>query len=170
MATVEPKNVAQFIEHDELINYLPHKGKMFLLSRVTQHDVEKHTITSEYDITKDCIFYEEEFDGVPTWAGFELMAQGISALTGITNKIKGRTPLPGMILSVVDFKASAGFLMNGTTCQMKIAEDFRDEETHTYRYLCSLFAAVGDTEPAATAKITVMETEDMLAMFNGKAE
>ena len=75
-----------------------------------------------------------------------------------------------MILSVVDFKASAGFLMNGTTCQMKIAEDFRDEETHTYRYLCSLFASAGDTEPAATAKITVMETEDMLAMFNGKAE
>ena len=36
--------------------------------------------------------------------------------------------------------------------------------------LCSLFAAVGDTEPAATAKITVMETEDMLAMFKGKAE
>jgi len=50
MASVEPKNVAQFIEHDELINYLPHKGKMFLLSRVTQHDVEKHTITSEYEI------------------------------------------------------------------------------------------------------------------------
>ena len=73
MADVEPKNVAQFIDHDELINYLPHKGKMFLLSRVTQHDVEKHTITSEYDITKDCIFYEEEFDGVPTWAGFELL-------------------------------------------------------------------------------------------------
>ena len=143
---VEPKEVAQFIDHDELINYLPHKGKMFLLTRVTQHDVNNHTITTEYDITKDCIFYEEEFDGVPTWAGFELMAQGI-------------------ILSVVDFKASVGFLKNNTTCQMKIAEDYRDEETHTYRYICSLFEKVGDTEPAATAKITVMETEDMTGMF-----
>lgn len=163
---VEKKDVAQFIEHDELIDYLPHKGKMFLLSRVTQHDVNLHTITTEYDITENCIFYEEEFDGVPTWAGFELMAQGISALTGITNKIKGREPLPGMILSVVDFKASCGFLKNGTTCQMKIAEDYRDEETHTYRYICSLFANVGEAEPAATAKITVMETEDMLKMFS----
>lgn len=112
---VEPKAVGQFIDHDELIDYLPHKGKMFLLSRVTQHDVNLHTITSEYDITKNCIFYEEEFGGVPTWAGFELMAQGISALTGITNKIKGREPLPGMILSVVDFKASVGFLKDRTT-------------------------------------------------------
>lgn len=163
---VEPKAVGQFIDHDELIDYLPHKGKMFLLSRVTQHDVNLHTITSEYDITKNCIFYDEEFGGVPTWAGFELMAQGISALTGITNKIKGREPLPGMILSVVDFKASVGFLKDRTTVQMKIAEDFRDEETYTYRYLCELYAAPGDKEPAATAKITVMETEDMKGMFS----
>lgn len=165
MAEVEAKEVAQFIDHDELINYLPHKGKMFLLTRVTQHDVEKHTITSEYDITENCIFYEEEFGGVPTWAGFELMAQGVSALTGITNKIKGRNPLPGMILSVVDFKASIGFFKAGTTVQMKIAEDYRDEETNTYRYLCSIYESVGDAVPAATAKITVMETEDMVGMF-----
>lgn len=163
---VEPKEVSQFIDRDELINYLPHKGKMFLLTRVTQHDVNNHTITTEYDITKDCIFYEQEFDGVPTWAGFELMAQGISALTGITNKIKGRLPLPGMILSVVDFKASVGFLKNNSTCQMKIAEDYRDEETHTYRYLCSLFEKSGDENPVVTAKITVMETEDMMGMFS----
>lgn len=164
--SVEPKELSQFIDHDELINYLPHKGKMFLLSRVTQHDVNVHTITTEYDIKKTCIFYEEEFGGVPTWAGFELMAQGISALTGITNKIKGREPLPGMILSVVDFKSSIGYLKNDTTVQMKIAEDFRDEETHTYRYLCSLFETVGDSEPVVTAKITVMETENMHGMFN----
>ena len=97
--------IQQHIEYDELINYLPHKGKMFLLSRVTQHDILNHTITSEYDITENCIFYEPEFDGVPTWAGFEFMAQGISALTGITNTIKGRTPLPGFILSVMEFKS-----------------------------------------------------------------
>ncbi len=162
---LEPKELPQFIDHDELINLLPHKGKMFLLSRTTAHDVNNHTITNEYDITEDCIFYEPEYDGVPTWAGFELMAQGISALTGITNKIKGREPLPGMILSVVDFKSSVGFLKNNTTCQMKIAEDYRDEETHTYRYVCELYAHVGDETPVTTAKITVMETEDMTGMF-----
>ncbi|MCF0242620.1 MAG: 3-hydroxylacyl-ACP dehydratase [Treponema sp.] len=157
--------IPQFIDHDDLIWMLPHKGKMFLLSRVTQHDGANHTITSEYDITKDCIFYEEEFDGVPTWAGFEFMAQGISALTGITNKEKGREPLPGFILSVVDFKAEVGFLKNGTTIQMKIREDFREEADHIYRYVCELYAHVGDAAPAASAKITVMETEDIHALF-----
>ncbi|MDD5928785.1 MAG: 3-hydroxylacyl-ACP dehydratase [Spirochaetales bacterium] len=159
------KEIQQHIEHDELINYLPHKGKMFLLSRVTAHDIEKHTITSEYDITENCIFYEKEFDGVPSWVGFEFMAQGISALTGITNTIKGRSPLPGFILSVMEFKSEIGFLKNNTTIQMKIAEDFRDEQNHVYRYLCELYAKKGDEKPVVTSKISVMETEDAHALF-----
>lgn len=161
----ETRKIPQLIEHDDLIWMLPHKGKMFLLSRVTQHDSTNHTITSEYDITKDCIFYEEEYDGVPSWAGFEFMAQGISALTGITNTEKGRSPLPGFILSVMEFKSSVGFLKNGNTIQMKINEDFRDEENHIYRYICSLYAEKGDKEPCVTAKISVMETEDIHNLF-----
>ncbi|MDE5898259.1 MAG: 3-hydroxylacyl-ACP dehydratase [Treponemataceae bacterium] len=162
---LEAKEMPQFIDYDELINLLPHKGKMFLLSRVTQHDVNEHSITSEYDITEQCIFYEPEFGGVPTWAGFEFMAQGISALTGITNRIKGREPLPGFILSVVDFKATVGFLKGGTTIQMRIKEDYREEDSHVYRYLCELYASKDDAEPAASAKITVMETEDIHGLF-----
>ena len=157
--------IQQHIEHDELINYLPHKGKMFLLSRVTEHNIEKHTITSEYDITENCIFYEKEFDGVPSWVGFEFMAQGISALTGITNKIKGLDPLPGFILSVMEFKADVGYLKNNTTIQMKIAEDFRDEQNHVYRYLCELYAKKGDEKPVVSSKISVMETENAHALF-----
>ena len=162
---VPPENLPQLIEHNQLIELLPHKGKMFLLSRVTAHDVKKHAITSEYDITKDCIFYEEEADGVPTWAGFEFMAQGISAQTGISNKVLGRRPRPGFILSVRNFQANVPYLKNNTTIQMKIAEDFRDDEAHTYSYNCQLFARPGDTEPAATSTITVMETEDINNLF-----
>ena len=161
--------IQQLIEHDELINYLPHKGKMFLLSRVTQHDVNNHTITSEYDITENCIFYEPEFDGVPSWAGFEFMAQCISALTGITNTIKGHKPLPGFILSVMEFKADVGYLKNNTTIQMKAVEDFRDEENHVYRYICELYANKNDEKPVVTTKVSVMETEDAEALFGDKA-
>ena len=98
-------------------------------------------------------------------AGFEFMAQGISALTGITNTMKGRTPLPGFILSVMEFKSEVGYLKNNTTIQMKIAEDFRDEENHVYRYICELYANKGDEKPSVTSKISVMETEDVHALF-----
>lgn len=158
-------DIPQFIDHDELLNFLPHKGKMFLQSRVTQHDIEKHTVTSEYDITENCIFYEPEPDGVPSWAGFEFMAQSVSVLTGITNKIKGNPPLPGFILSVMEFKADVGYLKNNTTIQMKAVEDFRDEENRVYRYNCELYAKPGDEKPVVTARISVMETEDTHALF-----
>lgn len=159
------KTIQQKIEYDELINYLPHKGKMFLLSRVIQHDSINHTITAEYDITDKCIFYEEAADGVPSWVGFEFLAQSISALTGITNTEMGNPPLPGFILSVMEFKADVGYLKNNTTIQMKAVEDFRDEESHVYRYVCELFAEPGAETPVVTAKISVMETEDTHALF-----
>jgi predicted hotdog family 3-hydroxylacyl-ACP dehydratase len=153
----------QFIPHDELIQLLPHKGKMFLLSCVTAHNVAEHSITSEYNITPDCIFYEEELGGVPTWVGFEFMAQGISAITGITNKELGRKPRPGFILSVVDFKAVVPVLKNGNTIEMKIKEDYRSDDV--YRYNCALYAEKGDTTPVVTSKITVMETNDIMSLF-----
>lgn len=159
------KTIQQKIEYGELINYLPHKGKMFLLSRVIQHDSINHTITAEYDITDKCIFYEEAADGVPSWVGFEFLAQSISALTGITNTEMGNPPLPGFILSVMEFKADVGYLKNNTTIQMKAVEDFRDEESHVYRYVCELFAEPGAETPVVTAKISVMETEDTHALF-----
>ena len=159
------KVIQQHIEYDELLNYLPHKGKMFLLSRVTEHDIEKHTITGESDLTENCIFYEKDVNGVPSWAGFEFMAQCISALTGISNVMKGRQPLPGFILSVMDFKSNVDFLENNTTIVMKVREDFRDDENHIYRYICELYAHKGDEKPSITTKVSVMESEDVHALF-----
>jgi len=65
----------------------------------------------------------------------------------------------------MEFKADVGYLKNNTTIQMKIAEDFRDDENHVYRYVCELYAHKGDEKPAATSKISVMETEDAHALF-----
>lgn len=160
------REVAQLIPHDELIQMLPHKGKMFLQSRVTQHDVVGRTITSEYDVTENCLFYEEALGGVPSWVGIEFMAQGISALTGITNTMFSRTPRPGFLLSVVGFDAKVKSFPVGTTIQMKAKEDLKDGDV--YRYDCELYANVGDAEPVITTKITVMETDDAGALFGDK--
>lgn len=165
---VMPQKLPQRIEKDMLIDLLPHKGKMFLLSRVTGHNAKEHTIESEYDITEDCIFYEKKANGVPTWVGFEFMAQGISALTGITNREKGRRPRPGFILSVREFKASIPYFMCGTTIVMKIKEDYRADKTYSYN--CALYASREDTKEAAQATITVMETDDIHSLFKSRTE
>ena len=91
------------------------------------------------------------------------MAQGISALTGITNKALARYPRPGFILSVSKFKAAVPYLKSGTTIVMKIKEDYRSEMTYSYN--CELFASAGDDKPVVSSTITVMETEDITNLF-----
>ncbi|MBQ5499425.1 MAG: 3-hydroxylacyl-ACP dehydratase, partial [Treponema sp.] len=54
------------VEKEELLTMVPHKGKMFLLNRVVQYDVEKLTITLQLDVKPDNIFYDEELGGIPS--------------------------------------------------------------------------------------------------------
>ena len=153
--------VPEFIGENEIEEYLPHRGKMLLLSRIVRYDIEKHIITGEYDITKDCIFYEREFDGIPSWVSFELMAQTVCALTGIAHKLFGRKVLPGMILSVTGFKTKREWFKAGETVRMTMTEDYCDEESALYNFTGKLFIAGEDKEPAVTAKISAIEIESL---------
>ena len=157
--------LSQRIEHDELINLLPHKGKMFLLSRVISYDIKSYSITTEYDIKKECIFYEPENDGVPCWVAFELMAQSISAMSGIAHHIRGDSPLPGVILSVVGFDSSVSYFKNNTTVRISVSQDFIDEATRVSRYICRLYTSPDDETPSVTANLSVMEVQNVSAFF-----
>lgn len=153
--------VPKFIDENEIAEYLPHRGKMLLLSRITDYDMERHIITGEYDITKDCIFYEKEGDGIPSWVSFELMAQTVCALTGIAHKLFGRKILPGMILSVTAFKTDSEWLKAGKTVRMHMVEDFCDEESALYNYTGELFVVGEDEKPVVKAKISAIEIESL---------
>jgi len=153
--------VPEFISENEIEEYLPHRGKMLLLSRIVSYDMEKHIITGEYDITKECIFYEKEGDGIPSWVSFELMAQTVCALTGIAHKLFGRKILPGMILSVTGLKTELEWLKAGKTVRMRMVEDFCDEESALYNYTGELFIVGEDEKPAVKAKISAIEIESL---------
>ena len=153
--------VPEFISENEIKEYLPHRGKMLLLSRIVSYDMEKHIITGEYDITKECIFYEKEGDGIPSWVSFELMAQTVCALTGIAHKLFGRKILPGMILSVTGFKTATKWLKAGETVRMKMTEDYCDAESALYNYTGELYVVGDEEKPAVTAKISAIEIESL---------
>lgn len=157
--------VPQLILTEELSNLIPHKGKMFLLSRITGYNLEERTATGEYDITSGCIFYEETLDGIPDWSVFEIMAQTISAFGSIERIENDRMDKanPGVILSVSNFKSAVAVLKNNTTIKISIREDCRME--NVTRYECFLFRTKSDKEPVISATITVMEMKDMSAFF-----
>jgi predicted hotdog family 3-hydroxylacyl-ACP dehydratase len=147
--------VGKDIDREELETLLPHRGKMFLLSRVLEYDLEKKILNAQYDVTRSCIFYDPDIDGIPSWVSFEFMAQSISAFLGIEIRIRGETPKTGFILSVSNFEAPAPEIKNGTTVTIAIIEECRMEPVCTFK--CTAY--IGDRE-ISSARVTVMDVKD----------
>ncbi|MCR5218039.1 3-hydroxylacyl-ACP dehydratase [Treponema sp.] len=140
---------------------LPHKGKMFLQDRITSYDPDNNIITTEFDVKKDCIFYDKDAGGIPSWAAFEIMAQGISALASIKRILRNDTtpPKSGMVLSVTDFTAPVSLFKEGQTLYMNISEDCC--VGNVYKYLCILYLDKEDSAPGIKTYISVMEVDDI---------
>jgi predicted hotdog family 3-hydroxylacyl-ACP dehydratase len=149
------------IEGAQLANLVPHKGKMFLLSRIRSYSMEKRSLASEYDITGACIFYNKELGGVPSWVGFEFMAQSISALSGLEGKDLGKAPRFGFILSVSGLEIKAPVFKAGSTVLIEVEEETVVENVYSFR--CRIWY---EEKIAVEAKLTVMEAEDPETVLN----
>ena len=134
---------------------VPHKGKMFLLNRVQSYSLESVCITTEIDITRDDLFYEDELGGVPAWVAFEYMAQSISALSGIYGRSRGEKPKVGFIMSVNSFKANIPVFKVGETVVVTVRQTIRMDMAVTFDGT----AKVGETL-AVTATLNTVEVAD----------
>jgi predicted hotdog family 3-hydroxylacyl-ACP dehydratase len=142
------------IEKEELLTVMPHRSKMFLLSRVTDYNIDG-TISSEYDITEQCLFYDSDLGGIPSWVGFEFMAQTVSALSGLRGRDLGIKPRIGFILSVPSMKIYIPVFKNrhAVTVNMKQL----DQTDMIYTFEGNVF--IQDTK-AMEGKIMVMEINE----------
>jgi predicted hotdog family 3-hydroxylacyl-ACP dehydratase len=73
---------------------VPHSGKMSLLSSIV--DYGEDWLQAEVVITRDSTFADAE--GVPSWIGFEYMAQTIAAYSGLQERLRGGKPRIGFLL------------------------------------------------------------------------
>jgi len=142
------------IEQEELQTIIPHKGRMLLLDRVLEYDIE-HSILAEYDITEDCLFYDPLLDGVPSWAGFEFIAQTVSALTGIRKREKGEKPNMGFILSIPSMRMEIPFFRNGSSVKIRVEEIDCTDMIYTFEG-----AAFVKGKKVIEGKLMVMEIDD----------
>jgi predicted hotdog family 3-hydroxylacyl-ACP dehydratase len=142
------------IETEELLTLIPHKGKMVLLSRVLEWDLDQWTLTGAYDITEDVLFYDPLLGGIPGWVSFECMAQSVSALTGIHIRLAGKEPNMGFILSISDMEITVPVLKAGTTINTEVRLNCRMENVLAFD--CWVFSG---ESTAAAAKLTVMEVD-----------
>ena len=134
---------------------VPHKGKMLLLDRVQNYSLEDVNITTEVDISRNNLFYEDDLGGIPAWVAFEYMAQSISALSGIYGRTKGDKPKVGFIMSVSGFKADIPVFKDGETVVVTVHETVRMDKAVTFDGV----AKVGD-KVAVTATLNTVEVDD----------
>jgi len=150
-----------FDSKDLVGELVPHKGKMLLLDRVRDYDLKENSITTEIDITRNNMFYEEELGGVPAWVAFEYMAQSVSALSGICGRTRGEKPKTGFIMSVNGFKADIPVFIQGKTVVINVQEKIRMDQAVTYDGV----AIIGDNV-AVTAKLNTVEVDKPKSSLN----
>jgi len=138
----------------EVQTLIPHRGKMLLLSRIINYDIEQG-IHCEYDITRECLFYDSAIGGVPAWAGFEFMAQAISVLAGLRSRTRGEKPKIGFILSIPSMRIAVPVFAEGTTADIRLKEC--DCTDMIYTFEGEIF--LGETK-AMEGRLMVMEISD----------
>jgi predicted hotdog family 3-hydroxylacyl-ACP dehydratase len=143
------------INREELQTIIPHSGKMLLLDRVIEYSGNDHSLRAEYNITEDCLFYDPAAEGVPAWAGFEFMAQAISALSGIRSRERGEKPKIGFILSVPSMRMEIPLFKNGSSVEVYVKETDCTEMIYSFNT-----AAFLEGKKVMEGKMMVMEVSD----------
>ena len=142
------------IETEELKTLIPHRGKMMLLSRVVDYNIEGN-IRAEYDITENCLFYDPDLQGVPAWAGFEFMSQAISALSGIRDRERGKKPHFGFILSIIALHIEIPVFKPGSCADIRMEEYDCTDQIYTFEGTIYL-----EGKKVMEGKLMVMEAGD----------
>lgn len=140
------------IEHEELATLVPHKGKMFIIDRITQAQAKDWIIESETKITPNFMFYDKSLDAVPNYACFEIIAQTVSALTGLYARENNLPPNMGFILSVSNLHFDFDSLSDGDLIQAKAMREAVVDNVYSFR--AELFV---NGKEAGGGKLTVME-------------
>ena len=147
--------IEEFKTKEATSELVPHKGKMLLLDRVQNYSLEDVNITTEIDISRNSLFYEDDLDGIPAWVAFEYMAQSISALSGIYGRTKGDKPKVGFIMSVSGFKADIPVFKDGETVVVTVHETVRMDKAVTFDGVAKVGYKI-----AVTATLNTVEVDD----------
>jgi predicted hotdog family 3-hydroxylacyl-ACP dehydratase len=148
------------IENEELSELMPHKGKMLLISRILEYDINTRSLRSEYDVSKTCLFYDPGIDGVPACVCFEFMAQAISALSGLTGKILDIPPAMGFILSVSSLEIKVPVFRPGDVIQVEVNGQQAVDAVSTFQCIAYIKKNEG-----ARAKLMVMDIENPMELI-----
>ena len=143
------------IEHEELASLGPHKGKMFIIDRICDARANDWIIESETKITENFMFFDKMLGAVPNYACFEIIAQTVSALTGLYARENGLPPNMGFILSVSNLNFDFDSIKSGQTIRARAVREAAVDNVYSFKAELYL-----DNKASGNGKLTVMEVEN----------
>ncbi|MEX1826506.1 3-hydroxylacyl-ACP dehydratase [Luteibacter sp. CQ10] len=130
---------------------LPHAGRMIWLDRVMSWDAD--TIVCERVVRRGGLATEP--NGLPAWAGIELMAQAIAAWNGCQVLSTGGTVRPGFLLGTRAYRANVDVFPLGATLRVHAVRAFHDDDGMG-SFVCRIDAPGVEAE----ARLTVFSPPD----------
>ena len=126
-----------------------------MLDRIIKYNIQEKCIEAEYNITEECLFYNEKEGGVPSWVSFEFIAQAVSAFIGIRDRENGIPPQEGYILGISQMNIGLTFLKKNSIITINSRELESMHPVYVFKGEILL-----NCKEAVSGKITVMEVSE----------
>jgi len=139
------------VSHWPIEQLLPHAGRMVWLDRVVEWDAER--VICERTVRHGDL--EVTAEGLPTWAGVELMAQSIAAWNGCQVLSAGGQVRPGFLLGTRAYRADSDFFPPGARLLVEATRTFHDEDG-----MASFACRITGGDRQAEARLTVFSPPD----------
>jgi predicted hotdog family 3-hydroxylacyl-ACP dehydratase len=131
-----------------------HRGDALLLDEISCGDDKR---LEARVLVRPGTAYSDHAGHLPAWAGPEIMAQAISALSGLRSLRAHGHPAPiGLLLGVRSYRASVGEFRCGEALEVEVTESSEDEDGMAV-FDCRICRA-GDV--VASGRLTVFQPAD----------
>ena len=113
---------------------LPHRKPMILLDNILQVDFEKKTLTADFQVKDDNLFFDKKLNGICCEVALEYMAQAIGCMAGIydLSQTPPQKPKVGFVLGSRRIEHFIDHFEYQKIYQVKIKELFFDENLASF--------------------------------------
>lgn len=140
---------------------LPHAGGMLLLDAILAET--DASVRSAVTIRADSVFFATGL-GVPSYVGFEFMAQTISAYDGLRRRRGGMPPAIGFLLGCRKYEVTVPYFAEGQTLAIEVTSLLGEEAMSSFE--CVIFDA--DAATLASAAINIYRPADAEAFLQAQ--
>jgi len=151
-----------------LVDIVPHRGKMLLLDRVESWDAAKGVLVASFTVREDCIFFDRSMEGLPSWVSVELMAQASAACAGAHDleAASDKPPRPGLLLGSRKVAMPRAVYRLGEKFTVVATAAFHDDESGAFE--CEIRDSSG--ELAASCILTAYRPPDFIGFLRSGSE